>query len=117
MNIIQYDQTLNDQYLLALICFSIKANVVFVFERRSFSTFQEKKSLKWVYKIFSTITNSNLHLTEGLNKEYRHLVSEGNKKNLKVCVKFREGLSDPINLTSASDETTTASNTPIIAAH
>ena len=88
MNIIQYDQTLNDQYLLALICFSIKANVVFVFERRSFSTFQEKKSLKWVYKIFSTITHSNLHLTEGLNKEYRHLVSEGNKKILKVCVKF-----------------------------
>lgn len=88
MNTIQCDQTLNDQYLLALICFSIKANVVFVFERRSFSTFQEKKSLKWVYKIFSTITHSNLHLTEGLNKEYRHLVSEGNKKILKVCVKF-----------------------------
>ena len=68
MNIIQCDQTLNDQYRLALIFFSIKANVVFVFERRSFSTFQEKKSLKWVYKIFSTITNSNLTLTEGLSK-------------------------------------------------
>ena len=30
---------------------------------------------------------------------------------VKVCVKFREGLSDPINLTSASDETTTATRT------